>query len=189
MGMRAVLVSTLVLCGVLSGAGEDAALKGFHERLDQYVKLRKQATDKVPPLKKKAAPEEIEQHELALAQAIQKARLEAKAGDILTADVKPVFSRILRGSLTGPGSVKRRDSVKEGNPKNEKAAGEVEPVIKVNAPYPKNAPLSTVPPSLLAALPKLPKDVEYRFVGRTLILRDRESSLIVDFLKEAIPAT
>ena len=62
-------------------------------------------------------------------------------------------------------------------------------MIKVNAEYPKNAPLSTVPPTLLEKLPKLPSELEYRFVGRTLILRDREANMIVDYLKEAVPAT
>ena len=32
-----------------------------------------------------------------------------------------------------------------------------------NAPYPEGAPLSTVPPDLLAKLPKLPEPLEYRF--------------------------
>ena len=93
------------------------------------------------------------------------------------------------GALKGPENQNTRASIKEGNPKHEKAPGEVSPVIHVNAVYPKNAPLSTVPPTLLLTLPKLPKDIEYRFVGRTLVLRDRESNLIIDYMKEAAPAT
>ena len=99
-----------------------------------------------------------------------------------------MFNELLKDAFKGPGSPKVRASIKEGNPKNEKAPGEVEPVIEVNAVYPKNAPLSTVPPSLLMKLPKLPKEIEYRFVGRTLILRDRESNLIIDYMKQAVPA-
>ena len=33
-------------------------------------------------------------------------------------------------------------------------------------------PLSTVPPQVLQALPKLPEDLEYRFIGDRLILHD-----------------
>jgi hypothetical protein len=91
--------------------------------------------------------------------------------------------------MQGPQGKKARATIKEGNPKNEKAPGEVEPVLKVNAEYPKNSPLSTVPPSLLLRLPKLPKDIEYRFVGRTLILRDREANIIIDYMKEAVPTS
>jgi hypothetical protein len=38
-----------------------------------------------------------------------------------------------------------------------------------------------MPPLLLAELPPLPEEVEYRFVGSDLILRDVQASLIVDF--------
>ena len=184
--MKAVLVSVL-MCSAAIAASSDTALKPFQERLDAYVKLRKQAAEKVPSLGKKAQPEQIQQHQVALAEAIRKARPDAKPGDILTPDVKPVFHKLLRGTFTGKGSAKMRASVREGNPTTETAPGEVVPVVEVNAVYPKNAPLSTVPPSLLMKLPKLPKDVEYRFVGRTLVLRDRESNLIIDYLKEAVP--
>ena len=184
--MRPICLSVLV-CGTIL-ATSDPAFKSFEERLDAYVKLRKAATEKVPPLEKKTTPAEIQRRELLLAEAIRKARSNAKAGDILTPEMRPLLENILRSTMAGSQGKKVRASIKEGNPKNERAPGEVEPVLAVNAIYPKNAPLSTVPPSLLLKLPKLPKDVEYRFVGRTLILRDREANLIVDYMKEAVPA-
>ena len=36
------------------------------------------------------------------------------------------------------------------------------------------------------ALPKLPEDLEYRFVSRTMILLDTHANLIVDFVPNAI---
>jgi hypothetical protein len=185
--MKAIALAILLPCVVV--AAVDPLLESFQERLDAYVKLRKAAADSVPALKKNASAQEIQNHDLALADAIRKARPNAKPGNIVSPDVKPVFAKLLRHELTGPGSQKTKASIKEGNPKNEKAAGEVEPVIAVNAVYPKNAPLSTVPPSLLLRLPKLPKDIEYRFVGRTMILRDRQADLIIDYMKEAVPAS
>jgi hypothetical protein len=184
--MKATVV-VFLMCGSMLASTEDTALTAFQDRLEAYVKLRKEATDKVPALKKKAEPEEIQQRELALAEAIRKARPAAKAGDILAPDITPTFRRILKGAFAGAQRADLKASVKEGNPKHEKAPGEVEPVVRVNAIYPKNAPLSTVPPTLLARLPKLPKDLEYRFVGKTVVLRDRESNLIIDYLKEAAP--
>lgn len=173
---------------VLSAATFDEASQAFNQRIEAYMKLRKKVNDSVPPVDKKATAAQIQQRELALAEAIRKARPDSRPGEILTPEVKPMFNALLKSAFKGPGSSKVRASVKEGNPKNEKAPGEVEPVIEVNALYPKNAPLSTVPPSLLLKLPKLPQEIEYRFVGRTLILRDRDSNLIIDYLKEAVPA-
>ena len=185
--MRMLLLFAFVCCTLVPQSA-DPALSGFQQRLDAYVKLRKQAASHVPSLGKRAEPEEIERHQKALAEAIRSARPQAKPGDVLTPDVKPVFNRVLRGAVSGSRGADVRASIKEGNPKHEKAAGEVVPVVEVNAVYPKNAPLSTVPPSLLMKLPKLPAEIEYRFVGRTLVLRDRESNIIIDYMKEAVPA-
>jgi hypothetical protein len=44
-----------------------------------------------------------------------------------------------------------------------------------------------VPPNVLQALPKLPLDIEYRFVGKHLILRDARANLIIDYMLNAIP--
>lgn len=185
--MKPIILSVL-LCGSVLCAGSPDAAGDFENRLQHYVKLRKQAASSVPPVSKKAEPEEIRRHQTALAQAIRNARASAKPGEILTPEVRPLFEKLLRGSLKSGNGANVRASIKEGNPKHEKAPGEVVPVVAVNAAYPTNAPLSTVPPSLLMKLPKLPPDIEYRFVGRTLVLRDRESNLIIDFMKDAVPA-
>ena len=184
--MRAT-VGLLVISGALLAASDDPAVNHFNQRVEDYVKVRKNAADKVPALKKKATPEEIELRERALIEAIRNVRPDAKAGDIFAPGVDSQFRKILKGAFAGERRTDLKASVKEGNPKHENVAGEVEPVVRVNAVYPKNAPLSTVPPTILARLPVLPKELEYRFVGRTLVLRDRESSLIVDYLKEAAP--
>jgi hypothetical protein len=58
--------------------------------------------------------------------------------------------------------------------------------VDVNDTYSKVRPLATMPPNLLLRLPDLPPDLEYRFVGRHLILRDARANLIVDEIKDAI---
>jgi hypothetical protein len=58
----------------------------------------------------------------------------------------------------------------------------------INTDYPTALPLATVPPGLLLKLPTLPMDLEYRFLGRHLILRDIKANLIVDFIPDAVPA-
>ena len=44
----------------------------------------------------------------------------------------------------------------------------------------------TFPPLLLQALPRLPDDLEYRFMGRDLIIRDGRTNLIVDYLSDVM---
>ncbi len=57
----------------------------------------------------------------------------------------------------------------------------------MNAVYPERAALATVPALILTNLPRLPDGLEYRFMGRELILRDREANVIVDFVPGAVP--
>ena len=60
---------------------------------------------------------------------------------------------------------------------------------RVNADYPDTAALATVPPLILKRLQRLPDGLEYRFMGRDLILRDTKANLIVDVLYAVINPT
>lgn len=60
---------------------------------------------------------------------------------------------------------------------------------RVNADYPAGRSISMMPPCLLAALPRLPEELRYAFVGRDLILWDVHAGLIVDFVPRVIPET
>ena len=44
-----------------------------------------------------------------------------------------------------------------------------------------------MPPLILERLQRLPDNLEYRFMGRDLILRDSKANLIIDVLKDAVP--
>ena len=61
--------------------------------------------------------------------------------------------------------------------------------LRVNAVYPQGVPLAAAPPSLLINLPRLPREVEYRFVNRDLILLDVSANLIVDFIRDVVPGS
>jgi len=60
-------------------------------------------------------------------------------------------------------------------------------VVKINAVYPDSAELVEMPPSLLLSLPALPKALRYRFIGRSLVLMDRDNALIIDYMTNALP--
>jgi len=49
-------------------------------------------------------------------------------------------------------------------------------------------PLSTMPADVLKVLPKLEEEIEYRFIGRHLILLDPHAHVVVDLVPNAMPA-
>jgi len=44
-----------------------------------------------------------------------------------------------------------------------------------------------VPPPVLLKMPQLPKELEYRFVGKNLVLLDSVANILVDFIPQAVP--
>ncbi len=59
--------------------------------------------------------------------------------------------------------------------------------VRVNERYPDTVPFASMPPQVLSMLPKLPLELEYRFIGERLILLDVHAHLIVDFIDNALP--
>jgi hypothetical protein len=158
------------------GANRDAQiLSDFKARVDKYVEIRKTADDSAAPLEKTADPAKIRAAQQALAERVGAARRGARHGDIFTPEITAYFRHLLRPEAKDRGT---KDLIKDDNP------GEVP--FKVNGPYPEKEPLATAPPNVLASLPKLPKDIEYRFVSKHLILRDARCNLIIDYIANAI---
>ena len=113
----------------------------------------------------------------ALADSIRLARQGARPGDILCPALAPRILRLVRGDLAA------RERLEQ-----EAILAEVPQVpVRVNDCYPAGAPLATTPPRLLLRLPPLAPELQYRFLGRTLILLDVDAGLIVDVLQDALP--
>ena len=55
--------------------------------------------------------------------------------------------------------------------------------------WPEQVLYGYVPPQLLAALPRLPAELQYRIIGNSLVLWDHHANLIVDFLPGAFTVT
>jgi len=159
--------------------------KDFQERVDKYLAIQKKAIGKVPSMPKETTDAAlISKHQLQLADAIRMLRPKPMQGEIFTPWLKTTISAALKQQVKGKAGADTKATIlDEGNPKS----GESPTAIKLtlNGAYPDTAPLSTVPPSVLMALPTLKDGVEYRFVGRTLILRDTKANIIVDTLPNA----
>lgn len=155
------------------------AMAAFQERVKQYITLQSKAQADLPTLSKESTPEEIHKQQLALAGRIRQARRTAKPGDIFNPDMRIVIRTLMAQVFGGPEGAELKADIMDENP------GRIR--IVLNERYPDNVPLSTVPPQVLAGLPKLPQALEYRFLGRALILLDIEAHLIVDIMENAIP--
>jgi len=160
-------------------ASPNQTVKSFEKRVKKYVSLREGLERKLPTLSKEAKPEEIEAHKKAFEDLVRHARAAAKPGDVLTSDIAGYMRNTIRVEFKGTDRKELRETVLEADTKGVP--------LRVNYPYPETKELAQVPPTLLLKLPQLPKQVKYRFVGRHLLLVDRENGLIIDFMKNALP--
>ena len=158
---------------------EKAVIEAFENEIKEYVKLRKKVRETAPKLSKDATPEQIQAYRTSLEESLRNARKGAKRGDIFLPEVGAYIRRTLKKEFQG----KDRKDIRD-------IAFETEltgVVLRVNHPYPQSAELSEMPATLLSKLPQLPNEVRYRFVGHNIILVDRESNLILDFMPDAVP--
>jgi hypothetical protein len=157
-----------------------AVLKDFEQRVKAYLDLRNKVDGDEPTQQRTSDAAKIKAEQVALAKAIQGARAGAKQGDVFAPAIEKKFRALLRPETTGAAGAKAKADILDEKPAVP---------LKVNGDYPTTEPLASVPPTVLQALPVLPKGqgLEYRFVRKHMILLDTRANLIVDFLLNAIP--
>ena len=158
---------------VVQGTFDAETLAEFNRRVQDYEALRSRLEVGLPPLVITTDADEIETFERRLAERIRHAR-GSRRGQIFADAMEGQVKRMM---------VARADTatiaaIMEDGP------GDVD--IDVNETYAKKHPLATMPPNLLLVLPDLPKDIEYRFVGRHLVLRDVRANIVIDEIPHAI---
>lgn len=151
----------------------------FNERLKQYIKLREKSARELPKLADESTPAEIEANLVALRTRIIAARAGAKPADLFTSDIASHIRKIIRQEFQGERLRQLRETLREADTKGV--------LFRVNTPYPETKELIEMPPTLLVKLPALPKQLHYRFVGRSMLLVDKEARLIVDYMPQALP--
>jgi hypothetical protein len=160
---------------VNSVAASEAA---FVKRVNEYMALQKKLAAMLPKLPTDATPQQIDQHQRAMGELVAQARAGAKPGDLFTPDMQRVVHRLFAEVFTGKAGRHAKDYIHD----------EPHPVTpEINKRYPDTIPLATMPLRVLAELPKLPDDLEYRFVANHLILMDVQAHLILDYVLNAIP--
>jgi hypothetical protein len=170
----------LLALGLLGcGRDDDGPRAELADRVRDYVALRSRLEVELPPLTAGAEAQAIEKRRAALAEKLVAASPDTSAGTVFTPRVAAAVRTELRTVLAGEDGKNARGAILDENPQGIR----VEP----RRPYPDGAPLSRVPTSVLAVLPPVPDDVEYRFVGRDLILRDAHANVVIDVLPEAVP--
>ena len=153
----------------------------FLRKVDAYVRLHRQVEIGLP---RRAVTEDLEAllaPKRAMALAMSKARVDASPGDVFTPEVAAYFRVTTARALRESGIDDFLAIVEEDN--------DVHVVPAVNGDYPAGASLSFMPPCVLARLPPLPEELEYRFLGRDLVLVDLHAGLIVDFIPRALRET
>jgi len=141
--------------------------------------LHKKEEAAVPDVKKGATPAEVMVFEKGLAERIKAARTTAKQGDVFKPDVVPILKKIFADYYQRRSGREIRllfDEVPNFKP-------------QVNMTYPTSSPKANFPPRLSLTMPQLPDELEYRLVGDSLILRDSEANLIVDYIPNIIVPT
>lgn len=164
---------------VVVSAADKAAIETFEKHVKAYVGLRNKIRESTPKLSKDSTPEQIHAYRTALEQSIRSSREGAKRGELFRPETANYIRRTLKIEFQGKDRQELREKIFET---------EVQGVVlRVNYPYAQSAEFSEMPATLLAKLPQLPQEVRYRFVGRNMLLVDRESNVIIDFMPDALP--
>lgn len=158
---------------------DQAVLTDFAQRVQSYVELRDRMARTVLPLETLPDPGEIRRRTDALAAAIRSARQNARQGDIFSPEIAQLIRRAVRTGCD-------LDYAELLALVNEDLDAPL-PAPTVHARWPLGVPVPTMMPDMLAALPRLPAGLEYRFMNRALVLRDIDANLILDFVPGVIP--
>ena len=169
------VVSAMALCQVACNKPpqEDTpTVPEFEKRVAAYMDLQRKTIADLPALKRTDDPVEITAREVAMGDAVRRARANAKQGDIIVPETAAYFRKLIQEDLQGrtpPEKKVMQDEIPRFAP-------------KINQSYPPEHPLATFPATLLKVMPALPEELEYRLLSDALIIRDTKANIIVDYI-------
>ena len=178
LGMLELLLAGTVLGQSSTAASPEQITADLQGRAKQYLDFRKQVAGSTP--KSNSTPSKITSAQNDLANKIRVARAGATQGEIFTPEITQYVRRQIASRLSGPDGKRIRASLRHAEPVNI--------TLQINQSYPDNVPLQSTPPSLLMSLPQLPTGLEYRLVGKELVIRDVDANIVVDYMANALPS-
>jgi hypothetical protein len=149
----------------------------FTNRVSAYSELRSRLESRLPAVTVTDDVGQLRRGRRSLGQAIRDARPGAVQGEFFTATTSAQFQLVLAGIM----DAKMWAVIMDENPGT---FGH-----DIDGTYPDGKTFSTVPGLVLAQLPELPNDIQFRFVGRDLILYDVRANTIIDRMPDAIRCT
>ncbi len=158
----------------------------LQQYVDETQPFRKQAAQEAEKVPGKEGPtvraeQSVRTRQNSLADALRsRLRVNAKPGDIFKPGVADEIRKTLQAAYDSPQRDLILDELTEQNQTPPNAAT---PTINQRLEAPR------VPPRLMELLPPLPKQLEYDFAGRTLVLRDVDADVVVDYVPDALPPT
>ena len=174
---RLTIVALMVGLESVLSASQATSDEAFMKTVTLYVALHRSAASGLPTATA-TDPATAQSLEAALAQRIQALRPNAGSGDILGPAAERIRT-IIRAEVTGPQGHAMLSSIEDTNVHGVR--------LRANHRYPPGLPRVTMPAQLLAKLPTLPPELEYRFLGRSLVLIDTRAGLVVDALPDVLP--
>jgi hypothetical protein len=182
MTFRVTLIATLLTAGPSYGAQERATgevLQQFEQSIHEYKVLRHAVERQLPPLQVSPDPRAIDEAVHMRAAAIRLARATARVGDIFAPGIAELFRMRIGQAL------ETRDDLKLDLLLPDTEEDEPPPPPIVNGRFSWSMAVAT-PACVLAALPPLSEELQYRFVARDLVLVDIDANLIVDVLPDVL---
>ena len=189
---RALFSVVLVAGGLISLAPTDArrlshaqvdtdaaTVTAFRAAAAKYAALHRLLGQAAPPIGLSRDPGEISRATSALREKIRTARRDALEGELFSPAASALFRRLIAQGCDRDFDALSREIADDPEP--------LGPAV-INERWP-GAALTTMPSDLLALFPPLPRELEYRFVRRDLVLWDVDVDLIVDVLRDAIPVS
>lgn len=179
-GLAALLLILSAATGYaqVSPTGNQAVLQ-FQRAADDYAFLHRRLERRLGPLEVTAGSETVRIAMNAMAASIRAARPDARQGDLFT----PAVQDVIRARVSAMEAHARTSDA--GAPEIVEGIDVPEVALKVNGPFPWVVGTALLP-RVLDSLPALPPELEYRLVGRDLVLIDSHANLIVDILPFAI---
>jgi hypothetical protein len=154
------------------GVADDAAV--FDAKIDRYFALRSRLELGLPAVVVTTDVAQIKRGTLSLAHAIRRARPGAVEGDFFSAATGLEMRRALAIVVDADTWI----LIMDDNPGSFRSP--------IDGPYPDGKKHAMMPGTVLARLPQLPDDIEFRFIGPHLILYDVRANTIIDRLPNAI---